>query len=98
MKLIQRFWLWRKRLRCKHEFKTVEERFRGVTMSWGLTPTRSFDFVDECKLCGKRVTEKAMIIFGDSTVSKRFYPDGKGSWPRNPETGEKLPTAAEVSL
>jgi hypothetical protein len=56
----------------------------GVTLSWGMNPTLLYRKKDRS---GTYILPgKAVMIF-----NPECFPDGPGTWPKHPETGEKLP-------
>ena len=55
-----------------------ETKILGVTMGYSGLPTLLF--------------EGGTILFGDAeyVLYPEYFPNGKGTWPVDPETGEKL--------
>jgi hypothetical protein len=44
---------------CNHDWKWLnDERYIGITMSWGLKPTKEFESTLECKKCEKQKKKK----------------------------------------
>ena len=76
--------------RCKHQYKVLNRIITGVTLSWGLKPTRQFTFHSKCKLCGHKKTETGMIFISDREDNPECY-DASG-WPID-EHGRKLEIA-----
>jgi hypothetical protein len=53
-----------RRITCKHEFKDLNDEIEiGMTVSWGLNPTKEFQSTYECVKCGKQKIRK-YIYFG----------------------------------
>jgi hypothetical protein len=85
-----------RRLFCRHEnTETLKEHCPGVTLGWGLNPQRRLDTFRRCKDCSKKFWDRGNVLpyTIEITWHSEYYPDGYGSWPRDPVTGEKLPVA-----
>lgn len=83
-------------LRLGHDWRLEPARVDGVTLGWHMLPQVTFSSVRACTRCGALKIQPGWIypVNYDRVVHRGYYPDGDGTWPRDPKTGARLPIAS----
>lgn len=74
---------------CRHVYEYTGSSVTGVTLGWGLRPTRMFDFEYACQKCGAPKTEHGMVLPCDRDLNPSLYDELDG-WPLNHITMQRL--------
>lgn len=69
----------------------ITEEILGVTVNWAFAPTRMIKWTGTCEKCDTIYSSQGILSRNFENLSMEYYPDGPGTWPKDPKTGEKLP-------